>query len=306
MQIIRNPLPEPPDQVIQNLTIGDTPLGPAFEAWQDLGVNWQGEMCLQGEWVTSRMPGFPVPRAMIGWNPYFAVPSQIGPMAIQGGAVVMVPIGPTPPVNPLIDPTQIFLASQTPLDVTGQLMGPWPMLPSLPEPAFDRVLSNVPASDPVAPAVPRSEVSDSGLLNRLTVAAMPAEFGRAIQLLYPPPVSYQVFTLTGTTVDGAGAAVGNCRVIAYQSGWRYVDAGAKIIAETVSDGSGNFTLLLRNIDYQLVAYKEGAPDLGGLTRQDVTPVVAQTIYMRDPTAPNGPSGSAVYRPVGSPIIRRIQ
>jgi len=306
VRIIRPTLPEPPDQVIQNLTIGDFPLGPAFEPWQDLGVNWQGEMCLQGEWTTSRMPGFPVPRALVGWNPYFAQPDSIGPMAIQGGQVVMVPIGPAKPVNPMIDLTERWLYSQVPLDSNGALRFDGLQLPSLPAPAFDRVLTAVPMADPTPVLNPRREVKDSGLLKVITSSNLPDNFGRVIQLLYQPQVSYQVFTLTGTTVNGSGAAVGNARVIAYQSGWRYVDAGTKIIAETISDGSGNFTMLLRNIDYQLVAYKEGTPDLGGLTRQDVTPVVAQTIYMRDPTAPDGPSGSAVFRPIGSPIVRRIQ
>jgi len=305
VRILLNTLPEPTDQVIQNLTIGDTPLGPAFEPWQDYGVNWQGEMCLQGEWTTSRMPEFPVPRALVGWNPYFAQPDSIGPMAIQGGQVMMVPIGPAKPINPMIDPAERWLYSQVTLDSNGALANTGVIMPSQQAPEFDRVLTAVPVENPTPITNPRLEVKDSGLLKIITSSNLPDSFGRVIQLLYPPQVSYQVFTLTGTTVNGTGVPVANARVIAYQSGWRYVDAGTKIIAETVSDGSGNFTMLLRNIDYQLVAYKEGSPDLGGVTRQDVTPVVAQTIYMRDPTAPDGPSGSAVYRPIGSPIVRRI-
>jgi hypothetical protein len=318
VRVLRQPLPEPSVQVIQNLTIGDFPLGPAFEPWQELGGQWYGENVLQGEWTTSRMPGIAVPSTMIGWNPYFAQPNSIGPMAIQGGIVGMVPIGPGAPVNPRIDPQQIWLASQTPLDAVGQLYGPWPMLPSLPAPAFDRVLSNdEPLAAPAAIANPRREVKDSGLLKVIMAAQLPEEFGRAIQLLYPPQQSYQEFTLTGTTISETLVPVGDCRVIAYQSGWRYVEGGTKIIAETVSDGSGNFTLLLRNIDYQLIAYKEGAPDLGGLTRQDVTPIVATTIYMRDPTVPGGGGGGTfpavgdvdlgvVYGPVDNLIGTLVQ
>jgi hypothetical protein len=293
VRIIFYRFPEPADQVIQNLTIGDVPLGPAFEPWQDLGVNWQGEMCLQGEWVTSRMPEFPVPRALVGWNPYFAQASSIGPMATSNGRVVMVPIGRQPEPPKQIDPVISALYSQVPQDSNGELYGLGVTLSSYPAPAFDRVLSNVPASDPAPITNPRREVKDSGLLKVITAATLPDEFGRVIVPLRADQVSYQVFTLTGTTVDGTGAALGNCRVIAYQSGTRYVDAGAKVIAETVSDGSGNFSLLLRNIDYQLVAYKEGSPDLGGVSRQDATPVVAQTVYLRDPTAPTS-SGANTY------------
>lgn len=293
MRIILPTLPEPADQVIQNLTIGDTPLGPVFEPWQDYGASWYGENVLQGEWVTSRMPGFAVPRALVGWNPYFSVPREIGPMATQGGIVGMVPIGPQPVPPKQIDPAIAALYAQVPQDSNGELYGLGVTLPSPSAPVFDRVLSADVASLPPL-AIPRREVKDSGLLKVFTVAAMPDNFGRVIVPLLPDQVSYQVFTLTGTTVDSTGGAVGNARVIAYQSGWRYVDAGTKIIAETVSDGSGNFSLLLRNIDYQLVAYKEGVPDLGGVTRQDVTPVVAQTIYMRDPTVPSPASGAATY------------
>lgn len=298
MRVILNTLPEPTDQVIQNLTLGEFPLGPAFEAWQESGVNWQGEMCLQGEWVTSRMPEIPVPRAMIGWNPYFAQASSIGPMAIQGGAVIMVPIGAPKPTPIQIDPAIAALYSKVPQDATGELYGLGIMLPSPSAPALDMVLSAVPLEDPTPILNPRREIMDSGLLKVITSSNLPDNFGLAMIPLHADQVSYQVFTLTGTTRDELGVAVPNVRVIAYQSGTRYVDAGAKIIAETVSDGAGNFSMLLRNIDYQLVAYKEGAPDLGGLTRQDVTPVVTQTIYMRDPTVPSGGGGGGTFPVAG--------
>ena len=296
MRVIFNRFPEPSDQVIQNLTIGDFPLGPAFEPWQDLGVAWHGENVLQGEWVTSRMPGFAVPRALVGWNPYFAKPESIGPMATSNGRVGMVPIGPAKPASPLIDPAIQWLYSQVPQDSNGELYGLEVMLPSPSAPAFDRVLSsdNTLAAPTPLIANPRREVKDSGLLKVITSTTLPDNFGRVIQLLYPPQQSYQVFLLTGTTVDETSVPVPDCRVIAYQSGWRYVEAGPKIIAETVSDGVGNFTMLLRNIDYQLVAYKEGAPDLGGLTRQDVTPIVATIIYMRDPTVPAGAGAGGTF------------
>jgi hypothetical protein len=295
MRIICEPLPEPTDQVIQNLTIGDTPLGPAFEPWQDVGGVWYGGNVLQGEWVTSRMNGFAVPRAMIGWNPYFAQPGSIGPMATAGGLVGMVPIGPAKPVTPLIDPTVAWLYSQVRLDSNGELMNLEVMLPSPSAPVFDRVLSSGNTLATPTPPItnPRREVEDSGLLKVMTAANPPEVFGRVIIPLRPDQVNYQVFTLNGVTTDAVTLLpVPNARVIAYQSGWRYVDGGTKIIAEMESDGSGNFTMLLRNIDYQLVAYKVGSPDLAGVTRQDVTPVVTTTIYMRNPTVPGGGGGAS--------------
>jgi hypothetical protein len=289
MRILRPTLPEPSDQVIQNLTIGDTPLGLSFEPWQDYGVNWQGERCLMGEWKTSKMPEIPVPRAMIGWFPDFAQASQIGPMAIQGGIVGMIPIGKQPVPPKQIDPAIAALYSQVSQDSNGELYGLDVMMSSQQAPAFDRVLTAVPMADPMPLLNPRREVKDSGLLKVLTAATLPETFGLKI---YETQQSYQVFTLTGTTTDGAGAALGNCRVIAYQTGWQYAGNAPVIIAETTSDGSGNFSMLLRNIDYQLTAYKPGSPDLAGITKNNVTPVAATTIYLRDPTIPISPGASS--------------
>jgi hypothetical protein len=226
---------------------------------------------------------------MIGWFPDFAQASQIGPMAIQGGQVVMVPIGkqPVPPIQ--IDPAIAALYSQVPQDTNGELYGLGVMLPSQQAPAFDRVLSMGNTLPPTPTLNPRREVKDSGLLKILTAADPPPTFRIKV---YPAQESYQVFMLAGTTTDGAGAPLGSCRVIAYQTGWQYVQDAPVIIAETTSDGSGNFSMLLRNIDYQLTAYKPGSPDLAGITKNNVTPVAATTIYLRDPTIPISPGASS--------------
>lgn len=292
MRVLLPTLPQPPDQVIQNLTIGDTQLGPLFAPWQDYGVNWNGENCLQGEWWTSRIPEIPVPRAMIGWNPYTPWPDQIGPMAIQGGMVGMVPIGPPPTIPVQIDPVIAALYSQVPQDSNGEMYGLYEILPSQQAPEFDVVQMAPSIAAPTPVLNLRGEVKNSGLLKVMTSANLPATFGLNV---YPSPTSYQAFTLTGTTTDGTGAALGNCRVVAYQTGWQYVGNPPVVIAETVSDGSGAFSLLLRNIDYQLSAYKAGSPDLAGITKNTVTPVAATTIYLRDPTVPNsGGGGTRIY------------
>ena len=295
MRVILHVLQDPTDVVLA----GYQPMGDMYSPYADLQP-WSPQNVIQGEQPISNMFGNAVPRAMVGWFAGFAQPDSIGPMAIQGGAVVMVPIGPAKPINPEIDPIEKFLYSQVPIDSVGSLLNDGVMMPSQQAPAFDRVQSAASIAEPTPTPNPRREVKDSGLLKVITTANLPQDFGRTQHMLYEPQVSYQVFTLTGTTVNGTGVPVANCRVIAYQSGWRYVDSGTKIIAETVSDGSGAFTLLLRNIDYQLTAYKEGSPDLAGITRQDVTPVVATTIYLRNPTTADsgGGGGTRVYGLIG--------
>lgn len=293
--------PNVPDFVMAGATIGDFPMG-GDATWIPTGA------VMQGEYTLANMPGNAVPRATIGWIPYMAVSKEIGPMAISGGKVGLIPRGPTTknPLDMIVDPIQKWQLSALPLDETGSWAPP-PMEPVsiVPTRPYSRVLAGEsPLSNFQPITIRRTEIGNSGLLKRLPQTEMATGYGVPIR-----PSAFEssdVFQLNGVTVDGTGVAMGGCRVIAYQSGWRYVDLGQKIIAETVSDGSGNFSMLLRNIDYQLTAYKEGSPDKAGITRQDVTPVVTTTIYLRDPTTPDGPGGSAAYRPIGSPIVRRLQ
>ena len=285
MRVIQYVLQDPTDYVLAGKTIGDFPMGEEVVP-RPLEPVLQGQSCCG-------MPEFPVPRAMIGWNPYTPMPSEIGPMAISGGLVGMVPIGPAKAVNPIIDPVQRFLMSALPMDATGTLLNTDVVLGYQEIPPSRLVAGEIVLSVPPPPAMPRREIVDSGLVKRLTASALPPEFGRKI---YDNTQSGQSFTLTGITKTGAGVALGNCRVVSYQSGWRYVDNAPVVIAETVSDGSGNFTLNLRNIDYQLTAYQEGSPDLAGITRQDVVPTVVTTIYLRNPTTVDvgGGGGTRIY------------
>jgi len=266
---------DPTDQVLQGMQ-SFAELAP-----MPTQADWSPQNVLQGESVNKLM-GYAVPRATVGWMPYAAQAASIGPMAFKGGIVSMIPIGPDKFVSPTIAPAQIFLNALLPNDITGALFTQ-DVVMGYAEPATSKTV----ASDSLlcaisAPTMPPQAVTTSGLLKTITNASLPDEFGRVV---LDRPISYQVFTLSGTTVDGAGGAVANCRVIAYQSGLRYV-SGAPIIAETVSDGAGAFSMLLRNIDYQLTAYKAGTPDKAGITRQDITPVVATTIYLSDPTVPS--------------------
>lgn len=131
------------------------------------------------------------------------------------------------------------------------------------------------------------------------------------------------FTISGTTYTGAGVALANCRVVVYETGRIAVDSGIQraspsagnpfenswasespVVGETVSDGSGNFSITVpMNVAYQLTGYKSGTP-VAGITADTVTPGTVN-IYLRDPTALD-PAGGASYRPVGSPIVRRLQ
>ena len=72
---------------------------------------------------------------------------------------------------------------------------------------------------------------------------------------------YGTFSISGVTKDSSGAPLGGCAVHLFESA---TDAE---LAETVSDGAGNYTFALRTNSgfFYVVAYKPGAPDVAGTT-----------------------------------------
>lgn len=82
------------------------------------------------------------------------------------------------------------------------------------------------------------------------------------------------WVITGITRDSTGATLGNCRVVALEVG-RIEVSNAPVVAETISDGSGNYSLTVpMNVAYWVVAYKPGSPDVGGVSLNTVVPVAA--------------------------------
>ena len=80
------------------------------------------------------------------------------------------------------------------------------------------------------------------------------------------------FKITGITKDSAGTPVGGCRVVAYETATMGYGLSNSVDGETVSDGSGNYSIDVSSnpITYTVIAYKAGSPDVAGITRNDVT------------------------------------
>lgn len=163
----------------------------------------------------------------------------------------------------------------------------------------------------------------SNTLQRRANAGVATPCGAWVSADFPPLLTRfeqasDVFTITGQTVTGAGAALAGCRVVVYETGRiavtavppeQYHSAGntspgtwespSPVVAEAISDGSGNFSILVpMNVAYQLTGYLTGSPDRAGITKDTVVPTAASTlIYLRDPTAPDsgGPGGSGMSR-----------
>lgn len=73
--------------------------------------------------------------------------------------------------------------------------------------------------------------------------------------------------LTGVSRDSVGAALGSCQVLVYRTDTR------ALAAETISDGSGNWTVLVDQPNrYFLVEYLAGTPDRFGTSLNTLTPL----------------------------------
>jgi hypothetical protein len=93
----------------------------------------------------------------------------------------------------------------------------------------------------------------------------------------------KVFRISGVTYNNTGlATVAGCRIVAICSCSLGAGKPGYTVAETVSDGSGNYAINVTSRDVQVFAYKAGSPDLVGSTK-DIAEGVAN-IYLRDPTA----------------------
>lgn len=82
------------------------------------------------------------------------------------------------------------------------------------------------------------------------------------------------WSITGVTRDNAGTALGTCRVVVMEAG-RIAKDGAPVVAETISDGSGNYSVeVALNTSHQVISYKVGAPDVAGISLNTLTPAAA--------------------------------
>jgi len=219
------------------------------------------------------LPGFPVPRDMVGQPEWYGMlPRQIGPMAFgQAGMVEMLTIGAPTRVSPNIDPIQTFLNASFPIDITGMwfdlsadILGAIEAVNSATFPGVE------PAGTPVV-VIPRGAVFRSGLAKRITAPVLPVSFG--VNLMETFTESTQRWKITGITKDSAGNFIAGCRVIAMKSD-RMTTVGVPIEADVISDVDGSFSIEVgNNNSFQLIGYLPGSPDVAGITVNTVVPVV---------------------------------
>jgi len=305
MIVILPCLQDPTDVVLQGEIIGDScamdwrfALGKAadekFECPALIPL-------IQGDVIGDyKMKGFPVPRAIIGQSDWYGIrPRLVGPMRQAGGRIEMLDIGGTPPdpLAPYVEPTRKWLKSTDETDSTGALLADFQILGAS-EATNQLVLFETEELGDITVTIPRGAIYRSGLSKRTTAVTLPSDFQMHTVLEYFTE-STQTFLISGITKDKNGAALGGCTVVAMQVD----DSGTPvntIIARTVSDGSGNFTISVHQSGsfqrYQLVAFQNSSPDVGGISDNSLQASdTSVNIYLYDVTTLAGGS-------VGLPVI----
>lgn len=113
--------------------------------------------------------------------------------------------------------------------------------------------------------------------------------------------------VSGATKNGDGSALAGVEVRAYYIGGEPTRTLGALIQTAMSDGSGLWSMDLAPGFYQFDGYLFGSPDKAGTTKVSISsPSTSVSIILRDPTSLDPASGSAVYRPIGSPIVRRLE
>lgn len=292
-RVSRPVISDPPPALLQGVDV-------ALFGLEDLPGSWTPDCIMNGPSIeTPPEPEAPRVETML-WAA--SVQDKTFPMAAAGGDVFTLPIAKAKAKAKAVELAQAFMIEQQTVDNDGINE----ILPSVPEPNFDgryTAGAGVETSFP-AMTVPNPVVTRGNRFRDLPIAEITAPRGRAD---IDWTLANQAFYFVGTTKTGAGVALANCRVTLLDSSrlsTAFYTFGQDIVGQQVSDGSGNFSIQARNSDHMLMAYKDGSPELGGLTRDDVVPSTGISIYLRDPTVADSAS-SAAYRPVGSPVVRRV-
>lgn len=276
MPVILPCLPDPTDILVQ----GEQTVFQSVCVYAPLALN----QVIQGEITTSRIPEIPVPSAMIGQHDWYGIkPRKIGPMAFgQAGNIDWLNIGAPVFVSPNIDPIQKWLNAPFPIDMTGMwfdlsadLLGPIEASATIMETGGPTVMVPDPMEIPVI-TIPRGAIWRSGLAKQVTSPVVGASFGSRAWFDSVTETTSRWF-ISGITKDSVGSPLAGCRVVALLTDKDLVNPDIlanPIIAETVSDGSGNYSIQVPGVGpFMIYATLAGSPNKAGITLDSVVPTL---------------------------------
>lgn len=274
-------IPDPPECIC--------PGGVPLELYVDAPVAWTMGWILPAP--TPFEPKEPTAPQQSTMLPPIFVQDKTQIMPGAGRSLFANVIAPKPYVLPRYDQAMTLLAANQTFDSEWSIVGETPLLPSVAEPNFAG--RNTPAPTAEIAPITFPLKAFAGNYFRATspvVELQPAKGPYAVDFTY----DNSLWFISGNTLDGTGAVLGDCRVILSEPDWDYA-GGPAYIRETMSDGSGAYSMQARYSNHQLTAYKSGSTPLAGITRDSVVPGVTTNIYLRDATAPSPSGGSGMSR-----------
>jgi hypothetical protein len=207
------------------------------------------------------------------------LPRTIGPMVTSpdSGGAMMLTIG-APSINPIIDPIQIFVNSAIPVDMTGIMTTPAMPILSQPDQGLNEntdIQVDYMLGFPL-PAIPRTEIINSGSLKNFTCPVLPISMNRHLQL-FDFIADDARFIIKGQTLDGANNPLAGCTVVAFITAKLVYNPDgytSPVEVTTVSDSGGNYSMVMHGAGpYEVTAYLAGSTDVAGITVNSITPVV---------------------------------
>lgn len=160
------------------------------------------------------------------------------------------------------------------------IMDPWGITPVIEQvDGFSPVsLPWAPLTEIPSPSAPPSQFSNQAFKQWWTIRKGNPHFAYSLRGGWRGPLAQESCVISGTTIDSAGLPLGNCRVVVFEASKIMFNAdvqGNPVVVETVSDSLGAYSVVVRGgRSYQLIAYKDGSPDVAGITRDDVQAVAA--------------------------------
>jgi len=190
------------------------------------------------------------------------------------------------------DPTEYVLQSeemrdgalQQPVSIAAGLVQTLPVVvsDSLYTGASTPLVANEQLYTPMASDMQKTISDQQGLSFGFGLAAMCSPCGLTVPFDMNPHrcmmedfgQGTEQWLITVQAQDTTGAIIVGARVVAFETG-RIAKDGAPLVAEGITDGSGNVTLTVSaNVAHLVVGYVSGSPDKGGTTSQILSPTQA--------------------------------
>ena len=236
---------------------------------------------IEGDQVpVNQIPVASIPPPSFIWlgDWFGALPKTIANFPVEGGVMMNITIGNiSTPIQ--IDPIQQFLNKSINQDSNGMYLDLGDNICGQQEvPPSYIIQGNSGLSDfgniSPLPSFPDAILMFSGSMKNIFVNLSTGFMQEMITNVYTE--SNQIFIVRGLTRDNNGSPLGNCQIFVLDVSRMVVNPAINsnpVIATGMSDNNGNYSLQVSgNVNYQIIGYLPGSPDVGGITIDSILPI----------------------------------